>query len=566
MTSGLHRRLAAGLLGLTLVCAPLLFGGATPGGRAALQMLALIALALMLRDDDAVDDLRRAQLPALAVAGVALWGLLQSLPWPRAALRALSPAADALWRDAHALLGDAVGAPMISDAAWFAPSLAPVASRAAALQWFATAAAFLAAAALGRQRDLRRLLLSALIVGGVAQAIFGGIQRLRGVARIWGVEVPGDPARLRGTFVNPDHAAYFLGLTLCVAFSWLVWNLRRGRRYDRFDDHLLRIAAPVLVCVVLSLGVVFTGSRGGLVATLGALVGQSVLLVVAQRRHQADAPSSDAHAAVTTSDVAAWSRARRLAPLGAAALGLALIGVALAVIGPSDGLRRWRETAAYDLATDGRRAAYADGLALGARFPLVGVGLGVFGDAFPMVQRPSLGGTWQHLHSDVLELWITGGVPAVLLMLIGGGALARRLLHARQRGRRSEDRAVAVAGLGVAAFAGAFALVDFGITTPANGYAVAIVLGLAFATPCGRLAQRRPGRRVPIEASAAPSATMPLDAPSVAERDRARAQDPPRDQLDFEQMRPIARGDRQTIDRHPRTAADRPRGDVPPVP
>ena len=99
------------LLAAFLLWAPLPFGGVTSWAETSLQVLAFCALALAMAAVDGPADLRPAALPALALGGVALVGLLQALPWPAALISLLSPEHARLHGQAAALLGAAAAEP-----------------------------------------------------------------------------------------------------------------------------------------------------------------------------------------------------------------------------------------------------------------------------------------------------------------------------------------------------------------------------------------------------------------------------------------------------------------------
>jgi len=178
------------------------------------------------------------------------------------------------------------------------------------------------------------------------------------------------------------------------------------------------------------------------------------------------------------------------------ALGLA----SLLYFGWQQGMGRWIETSAYDVAGNVRRTVVAESLDLWWRFPWTGTGLGTFRQAFPLVQPAELELTWFHAHSDVVEALVTTGLAGAALLLWGGTVLARRLWRLLRYGRRSEDRAMVLAAWGALAGVLAHASVDFGLTLPANAFLVAVVLGLA----CG-VASRDPSPQAP-SASASASA------------------------------------------------------------
>ncbi|HEX5758372.1 MAG TPA: hypothetical protein VF121_04220, partial [Thermoanaerobaculia bacterium] len=84
-----HRALAAAApLALLLLWAPLPFGSVTPAALAALEVAAFLALALAAAAAPDLRPLRPAAPVLAALLALALWGLLQSAPWPAAAAAA----------------------------------------------------------------------------------------------------------------------------------------------------------------------------------------------------------------------------------------------------------------------------------------------------------------------------------------------------------------------------------------------------------------------------------------------------------------------------------------------
>ena len=433
------------LLGALLLWAPLPFGGVTTWAEATLQVLAFCALALAMVVIQRPGHLRPVALPAAALAAVALLGLLQALPWPAAIVALLSPGHARLHDQTAALLGDAAAGP-----ARF--SLAPAATRAAALTWAATAACLLAGAAAGRRRYRRRWLGGAVLAAALVQVFLGARNANAGERTLWGVEVPIAASRLRGTFFNPNHLAVYLEIALALTFAWGWWAARRARAELALDRRVLSLAPPALVWLTLFAGLTFTASRGGLVAALAGIVAQGVLLATVQRR---------------------WAPAM----LGAAA---AIAGIAAALAtGLQAGPARMLATMPFDVSLGARRQAWSATLALWKSFPITGTGLGTFRDAFSLEQPASLPGTWWHAHSGPLELLATTGLAGLLLVTAGLIALVVRLIAVLRRGRRSEDRAAGLAVLGALAAAGVHEWFDFGLTLPANALTLAVLAGAA---------------------------------------------------------------------------------------
>ncbi|HEX9732424.1 MAG TPA: O-antigen ligase family protein [Thermoanaerobaculia bacterium] len=457
---------AAVLLLAVVALSPLPFGSVLPRDRAALEAASFLALLLLLVARRDADALGAAAAPAAAVAGVGVFGLAQSLSWPGWLAELAAPSGAALWRDARALLDEPGG--------WVPLSVSPAVSRSTALLWLAAAAAMAAAAILARERRLRRLLGAGLLATAIFEISYGAERWFERSSEIWGRQLPGGGARLRGTFVNPDHFAMFLTVALAACFAWAWWSAGRAQHGGApLERRLLLVVLPWFFFVMLFVGLAFTGSRGGFLGGLTALLAQALALGLRERNWRAALPG-----------------------LGAVALGLA----SLLYFGWQQGMGRWIETSAYDVAGNVRRTVVAESLELWWRFPWTGTGLGTFRQAFPLVQPAELELTWFHAHSDVVEALVTTGLAGAALLLWGGTVLARRLWRLLRYGRRSEDRAMVLAAWGALAGVLAHASVDFGLTLPANAFLVAVVLGLA----CG-VASRDPSPQAP-SASASASA------------------------------------------------------------
>lgn len=433
-------------LALLVVAAPLPFGSVTPGFTAALAVAVLLIAAASLLLHSEAPTPRPAAAVALALAAIAALGLLQSIAWPVAWVETISPLAVALARENAALAGEPAPGSV-------ALSLAPAASRSAAIAWLAAAAAVVAAARLGRERGARRLLVLAVVAAALVQVALGLPAWFARSHQIWGIETPLAALRLRGTYVNPNHLALLLELALAVAAAMLYLALRRGREGAPLERRLARAAPVALATLALFAALAFTGSRSGL---LGAAAGAAVATVLA-----------------------ASGRGRRRA---AAALLVAagIAGVAVASFGIDATFGRLLATDATDASAGARLTATVRTLDLVRESPWVGTGLGSFLAAFPRVQG-DLPGTWRHAHDDWAELIATTGAAGALIVLAGVALAIRGLARALAQARRGEDRAAAIAGAGALAAAAVHSLFDFGLTLPANALALAVVTGAALA-------------------------------------------------------------------------------------
>jgi O-antigen ligase len=440
-------RLLTALLALALAFAPLAFGGVTAWADSTLRALAFLALALAAVAVESPGALRPAAVPAASLAAFALLGALQAAPLPAGLAALLSPGHAALEGEAARALAGPSTSPIVPRL-----TLAAASTRSAALGWAAVAGAFVAAAAAGRRRELRRALAGAVLAGGLFQVFFGARDWFARSTTLWGVELHASATRLRGTFVNPNHLALYLEMALPLAFAWGWWAVRRAAGEAQPERRLLLVAPPALVWLTLFAGLSFSGSRGGLLAAAAAVTAQGLLAARGRGRW--------------------W-----LAPAGAVA---ALAGAALvAAIGLREGLGRLLSTSASDVSLGARLQEYGLVLGLWARFPVTGSGLGTFREAFPLVQAPGLEGTWWHPHDDFLEVLATAGLLGMALLAAGLWGLGRRLGEVLRDGGRSEDRAAGLAALGLLASVAVHETLDFGLSMPGNAFTLAVLLGAA---------------------------------------------------------------------------------------
>lgn len=461
--------IAAGILASTLLWAPLPFGGVVPDAAFLLRLssfvaasVALASLAPAARGPGSRSSPGR--LPGgasfwLPVAGLAALGLLaalQSQVWPPPLAETVSPEHARLWRQARGVLEPgAAPAPALS--------LAPSETHRQIWRWLSLAAVFLAAAVLGRRRRMRRALAAATVAAALFQVLYGARRWLVRATTIWGVEVPGLPTRLRGTFVNPNHLATYLELVLPLLFAWGWWGFQKARHEPAPERRLLLVAPPAVLGLTVLAGLGFTASRSGMAGAVAGLVAMAALTLVEGAR-----PSA---------------RFRRWPRLTGVLLAVAVALGVVGWLGFEQAYGRWVSTSVYEVTWGARAQVYGATWELWREFPWLGTGLGSFREAFPLVQPASLAGTWLHAHSDLLELLATAGVAGATCALTALVALLTRLVRGLRRGLRTEDRATALAGLGIAVSLLVHETLDFGLTMPANGFTAAVLLGVAANVP-----------------------------------------------------------------------------------
>lgn len=439
------------LLLLIIVVSPLPFASVLLRDRIAFDILACLALVVAVWHHP--QPLRsKAFLPALLVAAVGVLGLLQSMPWPSSLAGLVAPELSRSWQTTDAFLlsaadGDSSGTPL---------SLAPDVSRQVALHWLSAAAALWAAGLVGGLRQHRRMITMGVLATCGLQVIYGANLWIASSTRIWGIEVSGNPNRLRGTYINPDHLGFLLTIAITCCFAWIWWSLRRALRSGPVEQRIFLTIMPGLFFLLFFAGLIFTGSRGALVAVAAACALQALVLTYYHRRW---------HVVLTAAGAIGFS------------------GLAVTWFGFQGGLGRLLSTSLYEITWNHRITVYRASWDLWRDHLLTGTGLGTFRQAFPRVQPAGLDKTWNHAHSDALEILVTNGVVGFALMLAAAVCIGRVLWRLYRFGARSEERAIGLALFGALSAITLHSLVDFGLTMPANTFIVAVLLGSALDAP-----------------------------------------------------------------------------------
>jgi O-antigen ligase len=240
-----------------------------------------------------------------------------------------------------------------------------------------------------------------------------------------------------------------------VAAGLLADELRRGRGWK---DPL--VCALPLSMVVLSLGVTSTGSRAGFGLLMLAVLAMAVLL----RRGRTGPPLQRS--------LTFWLRSTGIVAF-LAIVQYTLLGLLLRLEqDPFDDLR-W---------TFASRT-----LAAARTYAGVGSGLGTFTEAYYRLGELTAD-HWvlaNHAHNDYLELWLEGGVVAIVLLLwvlvvLGRQwiRVARRTEPAAEGGSRRAPRGMEI-GCGLALLLIALhSLVDYPIRTPAIACLAGVLAGV----------------------------------------------------------------------------------------
>ena len=308
---------------------------------------------------------------ALLCAGLAL-PLLQLIPMP-----------PSLWgglpgRDEIASAYDAAGMAL----PWLPISLDPSATWLAVLSLLPATAIFLAMLSLERRK--RRFLILLFLVIVFASVVLDLLQTMGGEGSPLRFYAFTTPDRAVGFFANPDHNAAFLYSAIPFIAAWAI-----GLVLDHRRNRAIGLAVLVLLILMIIIGVTVTRSRAGM-----------ALLVVAR----------------LSGILLAWrcdrGQSRRL--LQGFAIAANIVALLLAFqFGFVGFMQRVEQLGIEEIRW---RAAQVTTQAAIANLPF-GSGLGTFVPIYERFAPRTLvrHAYLNHAHNDWLELWVTGGAPAILL-------------------------------------------------------------------------------------------------------------------------------------------------------
>ncbi len=337
-------------------------------------------------------------------------------------------------------------------------------------------------------------LLAALLTAGVLQAVTAVVLYSAGHSyELWFAAFDqGD--RTKGTFVNPDHLAGYMELTLSAGLGWLIAQLGDDAPSPQasWRTRVVAVLAFVmsakmlmrLLLVVLVIALVMTHSRMGNGAFFISLALTGGL--VAWRSKRLRRPALWLVASMAVVDlfiVGQWVGLDRVVQRlkhTAEASSDTLAGFGLANAQPPR-----EETLAQRLEVPHLS------LQLVAERPFLGHGGGTYYTAFPPLKRAGLPWHWDHAHNDYVQVASDMGLLGLALWISIGIASAwhaARLL--RDDGTRV-NRGLAVASIMALSSLGLHSMVDFNLHIPANALTFTVILAAVWALPADLKRRKR---------------------------------------------------------------------------
>ena len=436
------------LLAALLILAPLPYGAVLPGGHVLVQTLSFVAAAIAFICRPAGRVFGISALPLIAVAAVAILGVLQLVPMSIATLESISPASAEVYQRANEVLNVFERAPIRPRI-----SIAPESTVTGILLTVSFVAVFIAAAIVGHDRTARRVLVGSVLGASAVHIIV--------------VTAAGyGSGRISGSFINPNNFAGYLQIALAFAFG-MVWReilLSRTRAAGegdigkRFEKRAVPMILWILLWAVIATGIGFTRSRGGILA---AAITTVVLLVLAPLHRRGRAVGG------------------KLAIGGLVAI---LAGTLfLAFVAGEAPLLRFLDSDPQDIGSDERVKVWRASLDAWHRAPIAGTGLGTFREAFRPMQPPDVRGLVEHAHNDFLQILVTGGWVGAGLAATGYGLMIVILVAGWISQQHREESALALAAIGALIAIALHGLVDFNLSIPAIPITLSAMTGVGWA-------------------------------------------------------------------------------------
>ncbi|WFE68435.1 O-antigen ligase family protein [Thiomicrospira sp. R3] len=313
-------------------------------------------------------------------------------------------------------------------------------------------------------------LIAALLVSGTLQALLGTMRAFGELSGLFGWLFESSRQVATGTFVNRNHFAGYLEMTLALGIG-LMLAFRTGRDWSWVGFLELLLSPKMMIrlaLILMVIALVMTQSRMGNTAFMVSLLVVSVLFIARN-------------------------------PLNRVRNGLIILSILLIdvlIISQYFGLERLKDrvfstevSVTVDQGNlivnldDLRGLAFERGLPLAMEKPWVGQGAGTYELAFMPYSGIDFGGHFDHAHNDFLQFWIEFGLIGSLLLL---AFLALSFYFALKALWMRESLFRSGLGFGVTMALLSITIhsfFDFNLQIPANAATFVVVCALAVLAP-----------------------------------------------------------------------------------
>ncbi len=382
----------------------------------------------------------------LVFAAIPIWTTIQSLSLPASWVSGISPNAALAWQAAGVESSYSI-------------SLQPDLTRKMALLGFALWVYFVLTLVLVDSMDRLRQLLGVIVLCGVGQALYGSFMTLSGLEYGFLMEKTTGRGVTTGTFINRNHLAGFLELSLAAGIGLLVATLSENSgqswrsRLINLTETLLSPKARVRIYLaIMVIALVLTRSRTGNTAFFVSVTGCGLLMLILQRRLTA----------------------------GALVLFASLLLVDAVIVGQWFGFEEVVERLENtSLERETRDEVVRDSLPLLQDYSLAGTGAGTYSVTFPAYRSDDVNAFYDHAHNDYIEFASTLGlIGLVPLGTLVGFSLFASVTSLYRRQRRYARGAAFASTMAIVSL-GIHSATDFNLQIPANALLMVVMLAIA---------------------------------------------------------------------------------------
>ncbi len=302
-----------------------------------------------------------------------------------------------------------------------------------------------------------RLLVSALVLCGVFQAVYGTLMTVTGTEHIWNQPKTHHLGVATGTFVGRTHLAGYLEMTLSLGIGLLIANLEQGsprtwrQRLRSWTNTLLGEKARVRIYLALMvIGLIMTHSRMGNTAFFSAMLMSGGLGLFLFRRSSK----------------------------GVIILFSSLLIIDIFLLGTFFGVDRVQERIEQSTLKENRFDVNALSLPSMDEHPVFGTGLGTWYTSFPEYRDSTVVGFWRHAHNDYFEFSGELGATGTFLLAVFAAMSFRKAIRVQIDRRSQLMRAMGFAVMMATISILIHSATDFNLQIPANAATFIVILGI----------------------------------------------------------------------------------------
>jgi O-antigen ligase len=352
--------------------------------------------------------------------------LLQLIPLPELILKILSPERYSLDR-------------ILNLSGFHSISVYPYASLHALARFLIYFSIFIMAASLASERIALMRAIQVIVIFGFLVSLFALIQMATWNGKIYWFRELSRGGSPFGPFVNKNHFAGFVGMI--VPFG-LALALRMKESAKRF--------LFIFSSVVMSLGLFYSLSRGGIISFIVSMGMFSLLVMIRRTKSK---------------------------PVIVSAVFVVLLLSYLIYFGLSPVIERFAST---DVTLSQRVTVWKSFLNAAADFWLAGGGIGTFPYISPLYHPEGITSFFDHAHNDYLEFFVEMGSLGSIIAIIALMIFFRNIL--KTKWWQSKDVYLVLAGFSSFLSIAVHSLADFNLHIPSNAILLSTVLGILYGT------------------------------------------------------------------------------------